>query len=120
MKIVRSLTKSIAKLGFVKKAIEDRADLSEIKGKPTAKFYIGIFLMAFSYLLGLPAIGVLSALSIYWKIPKLAIIGGPSLFIIAHAVFFAGVYLSGGKYLLVFFRWATRKTLEKLIKDKVT
>jgi hypothetical protein len=37
------------------------------------------------------------------------------LFIIAHLVFLAGMYLAGGKYVMVFFRWATRVTLEKLM-----
>jgi len=67
-------------------------------------------------ILGLPAIGLFGALSIYWNEPKLIIIGGPLLFVLAHLVFLAGMYLAGGKYLMVFFRWATRVTLEKLIE----
>jgi len=57
----------------------------------------------------------LGALSIYWREPKLIMIGGPLLFIIAHLVFMAGMVLAGGKYLRVFFRWATRVALEKLV-----
>jgi len=118
MKILRIFASYITKLKFAKKAIDDRADLSEMKEKPTAKIYVGIFLMCFSYILGLPAIGLLGALSIYWNKPKLVIIGGPSLFVIAHLVFLGGVYLAGGKYLRVFFRWATRIILEKLVEEK--
>ena len=114
--IIKKLANWIAKSKFASKAIDDRADLREIKENPTAKNYVGIFLMCFSYVLALPAIGLFGALSIYWNEPKLIIIGGPLLVVIAHLVFLAGMYLAGGKYLMVFFRWATRVTLEKLIE----
>ena len=114
LNIIKKFANCIAKSKFASKAIDDRADLREIKENPTAKNYVGIFLMCFSYVFGLPAIGLFGALSIYWNEPKLIIIGGPLLFVIAHLVFLAGMYLAGGKYLMVFFRWATRVTLEKL------
>jgi len=113
---IKKLANCIAKSKFASKAIDDRADLREIKENPTAKNYVGIFLMCFSYILGFPAIGLFGVLSIYWNEPKLILIGGPLLFVIAHLVFLAGMYLAGGKYLMVFFRWATRVTLEKLIE----
>ena len=65
--------------------------------------------------MGLPAVGLIAALSIYRHEPMLIIIGGPILLIIAHLVFLAGMYLAGKKYVMVFFRWATRATLEKLM-----
>ena len=116
LNIIKKLANCIAKSKFASKAIDDRADLSAFKGNPTAKNYVGIFLICFSYILGFPAIGLFGALSIYWNEPKLIIIGGPLLFVIAQLVFLAGMYLAGGKYLMVFFRWATRVTLEKLIE----
>ncbi|HAK60111.1 MAG TPA: hypothetical protein DCO77_06975, partial [Nitrospiraceae bacterium] len=72
-------------------------------------------LMCCSYLLGLPAVGLIGALSLYWHEPLLAIIGGPFLLILAHVVFLAGVYLGGGKYIMALFRWATRVTLDKFM-----
>jgi len=116
LNIIKKLANCIAKSKFASKAIDDRADLSAFKENPTAKNFVGIFLMCFSYILGFPVIGLFGALSIYWNEPKLIIIGGPLLFVIAHLVFLAGMYLAGGKYLMVFFRWATRVTLEKLIE----
>lgn len=116
LNIIKKLANCIAKSKFASKAIDDRANLSAFKGNLTAKNYVGIFLICFSYILGFPAIGLFGALSIYWNEPKLIIIGGPLLFVIAQLVFLAGMYLAGGKYLMVFFRWATRVTLEKLIK----
>ncbi|MFC1877819.1 hypothetical protein ACFL2E_11210 [Thermodesulfobacteriota bacterium] len=115
MNIINKLANSIAKTKFASKAIKDGVDLSILKKNPTAQKYLGIFLMCCSYILGWPAVGVLGAFSIYWNKPLLIIIGGPFLLIIAHLVFLAGVYLAGGKYVMVVLRWATRVTLEKLM-----
>jgi hypothetical protein len=112
---IKKFANRIAKTKFASRAIDEGADLSAFKEKPTAKKTLGIFLMCFSYILGLPAVGLIGALSIYWHKPLLIIIGGPLMFAIAHLVFLAGMYLAGGKYVMVFFRWATRVTLEKLM-----
>ena len=115
MNTIKKLANRIAKTKFAGRAINEGADLSAFKTKPTAKSFLGIFLMCFSYILGLPAVGLIGALSIYWHKPLLIIIGGPLLMVIAQLVFLAGMYLAGGKYVMVFFRWATRVTLEKLM-----
>ena len=115
MNEIKKLANSIAKTKFASRAIKDGADLSAFKEKPTAQNFLGIFLMCCSYIIGWPAVGLIGAFSIYWHAPLLIIIGGPLLLIIAHLVFLAGVYLAGGKYVMVFFRWATRVTLEKLM-----
>jgi hypothetical protein len=114
LSIINKMANRIAKTKFASRAIKDGADLSAFKEKPTAKNFLGIFLMCCSYIIGWPAVGLIGAISIYWHEPLLIIIGGPLLLIIAHLVFLAGMYLAGGKYLKVFFRWATRATLEKL------
>jgi hypothetical protein len=118
LNIINRLANSIAKTKFANRAINDGANLSAFKDKPTAQNLFGIFLMCCSYIIGWPAIGLIGFLSIYWHKPLLIIIGGPLLLIIAHLVFLAGMYLSGGKYIMVFFRWATRVTLEKLMRKK--
>ena len=115
MSIIKQMANRAAKTKFASRAIKDGADLSAFKEKPTAKNYLGIFLMCCSYIIGWPAAGLIGAISIYRHEPLLIIIGGPLLLVIAHLVFLAGVYLAGGKYIMVFFRWATRVTLEKLM-----
>ncbi len=115
MSIINRLANGIAKTKFASRAINDGADLSAFKEKPTAQNVLGIFLMCFSLIIGWPAIGLIGAFSIYWHEPMLIIIGGPLLLVIAHLVFLAGMYLAGGKYIMVFFRWATRVTLDKLM-----
>lgn len=115
MSIISKLANGIAKTKFASRAINDGADLSAFKEKPTAQNIIGIFLMCCSYIIGWPAVGLIGVLSIYWHKPLLIIIGGPLLLVIAHLLFLMGMYLAGGKYIMVFFRWATRVTLEKLM-----
>jgi hypothetical protein len=112
--MISRLANGIAKTKFASRAINDGADLSAFKEKPTARNFIGLFLMCCSYIIGWPAVGLIGALSIYWHEPLLIIIGGPLLLVIAHLVFLAGMCLAGGTYIMVFFRWATRVTLEKL------
>jgi hypothetical protein len=113
--IIKKLANDIAKTKFASRAIKDGADLSAFKEKPTAQKFLGIFLMCCSYIIGWPAVGLIGAFSIYWHEPLLIIIGGPLLLIISYLVLLAGMYLAGGKYVMVFFRWATRVTLEKLM-----
>ena len=115
MNIIKKLANGIAKTKFASRAINDGVDLSAFREKPTVQNYFGIFLMCCSYLIGWPAVGLIGAFSIYWHEPLLIIVGGPLLFVIAHLVFLAGMYLAGGKYVRVFLRWATRVTLEKLM-----
>ena len=115
MNIIKKLANDIAKTKFASRAIKDGAGLSVFKEKPTAQNFLGIFLMCCSYIIGWPAVGLIGAFSIYWHEPLLIIIGGPLLLIISYLVFLAGMYLAGGKYVMVFFRWATRVTLEKLM-----
>ena len=113
--IIRKLAKEIAKTKFASRAIKDGADLRAFKEKPSARNWVGVFLMFCSFIIGLPAIGLIGALAVSRQEPLIIIIGGPILLILAHLVFVAGVVLAGGNYIRVFFRWATRVVLEKLM-----
>jgi hypothetical protein len=115
LNLIKKIAKRAAKTKFASKAINDRADLSAFKQKPSARFFLGIFLMGISHIMGLPGVGLLGGLSVYWHQPLIILIGGPLLFGLAHLVFLAGMYLAGGRYTMVFLRWATRLTLEKLM-----
>ncbi|NVM22523.1 MAG: hypothetical protein HWN68_12175 [Desulfobacterales bacterium] len=112
--MIKKLANGIAKTKFASRAINDGADLGAFKEKPTAQNLLGILLMCCSYIIGWPAVGLIGAFSIYWHESMLIIAGSPLLLVIAHLVFLAGMYLAGGKYVMVFFRWA-RVTLEKLM-----
>jgi len=42
-------------------------------------------------------------------------VGGPLTYGLSHLVFLVGMYLSGATYSLIFLRWLTRVTMEKLL-----
>ena len=98
---------------FVRKAIAERADLSAFRKPPSPRILAGIFAIAFSYVIGWPAIGVLGTLSVYFKQPLLVVIGGPVTYGLSHLVFLLGMYLAGADYTKIFLRWAARVAVEK-------
>ena len=115
MNLIRKIARRIAKTKLARHAINEKADLDIFKEKPSRRVFGGVFLMAISYIIGWPMIGLFGALSLYWGEPLMIIIGGPILFGVAHLAFLAGLYLAGGKYIMPFIRWATRVTLKRLI-----
>ena len=57
--MIRNCIVKIAETGFVRSAIEEQADLSAFKGKPTPMVLAGVFAIAFSYVIGWPAVAAL-------------------------------------------------------------
>ena len=108
-----NIKKRILETQYVQSAIEEQADLSAFKKKPTPKIIAGILLIITSFIICWPAISVLGAISIYYKAPIIVIAGGPLLYGLSHLVFLLGMYFSGAEYSKIFFRWVTRKIMEK-------
>jgi hypothetical protein len=102
-------------IDYVRTAIEDQADLSAFKQKPTPVVLAGVFAIGFSYVIGWPAIAALGVLSVKLHNPWIVAVGGPITYGLSHLVFILGMYLSGAKYSLIFFRWLTRVTMVKLL-----
>lgn len=74
-------------------------------GQADATILIGVFLIAFNFLLGWPAVAALGLLSFKMQTPWLVAVGGPLTYGLSHLVFLAGMYISGGTYTLIFCRW---------------
>ena len=115
--IKTSIINRIAKKDYVRSALNDKADLSAFKEKPSARIIIGVLAILFSYIISWPAIGALDAISVYLDNPLIVFIGGPLLYGFSHLVFLFGMYLAGAKYSKIFLRWATRVAVEKLLPD---
>ena len=105
----------MAQTPFVARAIEDQADLSAFKERPSWRVILGVAAILFSYVIGWPLIGGLGAASVYWNQPLIVAIGGPVAYGLSHLVFLLGMYLAGAKYSMIFFRWATRVAMLKLL-----
>ena len=108
-----SIIKRICETGYVRSAINDKADLSAFKEKPSIRTILGVSAIGFSYIIGWPAISALGALAVYLNRPWLIVIGGPLLYGSSHLVFLLGMYLAGANYTKIFLRWATRMAVEK-------
>mgnify|MGYP007046922474 CR=1 FL=1 len=114
-RFTRKILEKAAATRFVRKAISDKADLSLFKERPTPRTIAGISAIGISYIIGWPAVVFLGVVSLHYEKPMIAIIGGPLTYGLSHLVFILGMYLAGADYTRVFLRWATRKTMEKLM-----
>ena len=110
------LLNKIYQAPFVRKAIEDKADLSAFREKPSFRVLAGVFAIAFSYCLGWPMVGLMGIISLKTGNPWFTVIGGPAFYGLSHLVFMAGMVLSGAEYSLIFLRWLTRITMESLLQ----
>lgn len=108
-----SIIKRISETEYVRSAIADKADLSAFKKKPSLRVILGVSAIGFSYIIGWPAIGALTALAVYLNRPWLVVVGGPLMYGLSHLVFLLGMYLAGYNYTKIFLRWATRVAVEK-------
>jgi hypothetical protein len=112
--IKTNILNRIADTDYVRSALNDKADLSAFKERPSIRIILGVSAILFSYIISWPAIGALGALSVYLNKPLLVVVGGPLLYGFSHLVFIFGMYLAGAKYSKIFLRWATRIAMEKL------
>lgn len=108
----------ISETEFVRSAIEDQADLSAFKDRPSMRIYMGLGFMALSYVIGWPAVGGLGFLAIHLDNPLIVVVGGPVVYGLSHLVFMLGMFMAGTRYAKVFMRWATRKAMEKLMGNQ--
>lgn len=118
MKRIKSLPTQLAdrllQIQFVSTAVVEQADLSAFKKKPSLLIIIGVLTICLSFFMGWPAVAAIGVVSIKMDQPWIAIIGGPLTYGLSHLVFILGMYLSGGKYSIIFLRWLSRVSVEKL------
>ena len=108
------LTK-LAKTSFVRTAIEEQADLSAFKEKPSFAVITGVTLIIMGSLLGWPAVALLGIIAVKLGEPLIAVIGGPLVYGFSYILFMLGMYFSGTEYSLIFLRWLVRVIMEKLL-----
>jgi hypothetical protein len=112
---VRRRVLQLAATGYVRRAIEEQADLSAFKQRPSLRVVAGVGAILFSYVIGWPLIAALGAVSIHLNRPLVVAVGGPVAYGLSHLVFLLGMYLAGAEYSMIFFRWATRVAVVKLL-----
>lgn len=80
---------------------------------------IGILMIFLSYVIGLPAVVFMAAVSMWAKKPLIGIIGGPLIYGISTVIFIVGIKMAGVKHIKALFAWMTRVLLEKILGDEI-
>jgi hypothetical protein len=114
--MLKFIAERLSKIDYIRSAIEDQADLSAFRQRPTVRIIAGVSLIVISFIAGWPLISALGALAVYKNEPLIVVIGGPAAYILSNAIFLFGMYLSGYEYSKIFFRWAARVGVEKLMR----
>lgn len=118
MRPIRGIGLRLARIGYVRRAIVERADLSPFKARPSFRLVVGVGLIGLSMLLGWPAIALIGVIAVYFREPLIAAIGAPASYGLAWLVYGAGLWIAGREalyYAGVFNRWLIRVLVERLI-----
>jgi len=113
----RFLARKLASSAYVRRAVEKKVTLDALKTSPSPKFFFGVGLVLFSYVLGWPMVGLFSVLSAYFQAPALLMLG-PAFYGFSHLVWMFGMYLAGRdciKYADIILSWSLRKAVEKTL-----
>jgi hypothetical protein len=114
--IRRKIAKYLAGKKFIIKILENPADLSEFKERPTPRLITGLILMGFSYVIGWPAVAALGALAVWLNEPLIAIIGCPTTYGFSYVVFIVGAWLARAPhYMGTLARYTIQIFLRKLL-----
>lgn len=114
--IRKKLSKYLAEKHCIQKIMDDPADLSEFKERPTPRLIAGLILMVLSFILGWPAIFALSFLAVWFQEPLIAVIGCPTTYVLSCFVFLIGAWMARAPhYLNTLTRYATQSFLKKVL-----
>lgn len=112
----KKISQYLARTRFVQKIMEHPADLSEFRERPTLRLVTGLLLMALSFLMGWPAIFVLSILAVRLQEPWIAVIGCPAAYALSCVVFIIGAWLARAPhYLNTLTKYAFQHVLKKML-----
>ncbi len=112
----QKIAEYLAKTEYVRKTLEEPADLKDIGNWRSTWTLMGIILIGFSYIIGWPAVAALGVLAVYFREPLIVAIGGPVIYGFSHVVFLAGVWLVGARHARLLMRYATKQLFRKILR----
>ncbi len=119
MNIIKKAALYLARKKYCRTAIEDHADLSAIREKPTLFVMVGLGLIVVSYAIGLPTVAAFGIFAASMGEPLLGVIGGVVIYAISTILFIIGIKMAGKKYFLLLPRWVVRVVLTKILGEDV-
>ena len=100
---------------FIQNILENPADLSEFKERPTPRLIAGLVLMFLSYILGWPAVFALTGLAVWLHKPLIVVIGGPAIYGFSCLVFIVGAWLARAPhYMGILAKYALQSFFKKI------
>jgi hypothetical protein len=118
LSILKKTAHYFTRKSFCRNAIDQHADLSAFRQRLTLPRVSGLILIAFSYVIGLPAVVALGVIAVKLDEPLIGIIGGPLIYGVSTLIFIIGIKLAGKQYLVALSRWLARIILEKILGDE--
>ena len=116
--MIQQIVRRIAQTKYIQGILENPADLSEFRERPTPRVLAGLILMGFSYLIGWPAVAALIILAAWLNEPLIAVIGCPVTYGFSYVVFIAGAWLARAPhYMGLLARYAIGLIFRKLLND---
>ncbi|HOX43778.1 MAG TPA: hypothetical protein PK668_09270 [Myxococcota bacterium] len=107
----------LARRPYIRRALDERADLSTFRQRPSRRLLTGLGVLAVSMLLGWPAVGALAGLAVYLREPLIGLVGGPAVYAFSWVLYGAALWIGGPdvlRYMNAFSRWALRRLTERL------
>ena len=108
----------LEKRPFVRQAIDDDADLTAFRQRPSFRLVLGLILLGVSYTIGWPAVAVFVTMAVYFGEPLLAL-GGPVAYGVSWGVWAVSMALIGVEnvvYGRVFLRWLARVSTQRMLR----
>ncbi len=116
----RFLARKLASTAYVRRAMEKRVTLDACRTSSSPRFFFGVGLVLFSFILGWPMVALFGVLSAYSHAPVLLLLG-TAFYGFSHLVCMFGMYLAGRnciKYADVVLSWILRKAVERALFTK--
>jgi len=104
----------LARTRFGREAMQEKANLSLLRTRPTPRVRLGLGLVCVSYIIGWPAVGILAWIAYSLNEPLIVAVGGPVTYGLSHLVFMIGSWFAGARYVRIFLRWAAWKVIERI------
>ena len=105
----------LSRMGYVRAALVERADLSAFRKRPDRRVIAGVTAIAMSFVIGWPLIALLGIAAIHYGNAAIVALGGPVAYGLSHLVFMLGMLLAGAKYSHIFLRWAVCRSMTRLM-----